>query len=144
LIHLPLWDGTSKVFSKYSNTTVNVERTKARTAALAGLQVQQFFTSLDPDHKGVMSKLKLFKNLRIMLAGAGKENGMDRDTMVDTDTFSGDIFGLRPDQIASIVRDVAIQANGPSGADFTDPVSMVTSQAFSCSILGMLSIYGDN
>lgn len=106
------YDGTSQIFAGYQNTFCDKDRAVARTAALAGMQTTTFFSTLDPHRTGDMSKLRLFKNLRVMLSSGN----VDRQ---------GDLYkGLTPAQIASMVRDVSIAANGPSGAGFEDPVSM--------------------
>ena len=60
------WEGTSQIFSRYQNTAIDVSRAKARTAALAGMQVQQFFQSLDPTKQGRMSEVRLFRSLEVI------------------------------------------------------------------------------
>ena len=89
----------------------------ARTAVLTGLQTKQFFASLDPGHTADMSNGRLFKNLRLMVGGDGIQNN-------DEDVIEGKMRGLNDLQIAEVVRDVALEANLPSGRDENDPVSM--------------------
>ena len=110
-------DGTSLVYSNNQNLNVSCPRAVARTAALAGLQTEQFFASLDPDHTADMSSGRLFKNLRLMVGGNGKQDKGE-------DGVQSKLLGLNDFQIAEVVRDVAREANLPSGSDEMDPVSM--------------------
>ena len=129
------WEGTSQIFSRYQNTNVDVNRAKARTAALAGMQVQQFFHSLDPQRRGEMSQTKLFKNLQVMLGGKERKIGSSS-------------YSLNPEQIAAIVRDVCVAANGPPSTDHTITDDIISMDEFcyltgddACDLLVLAELY---
>jgi hypothetical protein len=53
-----------------------VPRAFARSAALAAINIQSFFNSLDNERVGKMSTGKLFQNLKLMI-GEGEHEEMD-------------------------------------------------------------------
>jgi hypothetical protein len=78
--------GTSPVFEKYANTFCDVPRAFARSAAVAAINMQSFFNSLDNERSGQMSTGQLFQNLKLMV-GEGGENE-------DVDSLAAEFTGL--------------------------------------------------
>jgi len=136
--------GTSQIFSRYQNTEVNVKRAKARTAALAGLQTDHFFTSFDRDKTGHMSNLQLFRNLRLVLGDPKDNTPGGNESMNDT------AMTLTLSQIAMIVHDVSYEAN-KHGVDHQVEAServSLNEYAFltgddSCSLHNLHDLYGN-
>jgi len=98
------YDGSSPIFAKYQDMTLEYDLDYAKTAATAAITAHQFHTFFDPRHQNRLNPSRLYRSLMKIFADIEDSHKGEHEGKANLHT-------LEPAQVAKVVTDVLSQAD---------------------------------